>query len=635
MSLDVKHIDEICQDIRNQCISGVAVMPLFKMTLVPEGNPVIDKVGPFCEKYSLFKDKLSAMGIKSGVLVQATIGHGWTLGKMFPYQRYTNLTDGKEVSVVCPYDKDFQNYIYNVLRTITMHNPDHIMIDDDLRLIGRDGGGCACPLHLKRLNEITKLNLSRESLADIVFKKKESYEEIFSAFVDTQKESLIETAKAIRAGIDSVNPNLTASYCCVGKNAEFAAEIAPIIAGENNDVIIRINNGRYAADGPRFFSNDFFRAKCQIEKLEGYADVILAETDTCPQNRYSTSASSLHMHFTGTILEGATGAKQWITRLASYEPQSGVAYRKILSKYASFYQALADIVPSLKWHGFRMPVLKKPMFKPIKGWNLGSDVTNAWGSCVLERFGIPMYFSSENGGILCLEGEVDALLSDNEITKALKGHVFLASDSVINLEKRGFGKYLGVKAREWNGKQPTSETSQDDDAHYKTQMGLKELVKTTGKTEEFSSVYHSSEYLFPAVTRFKNELGGTVYSFCGTPNTEYSFTTAFSFLTESRKKQIINLVKDSGELPLYYIGDEEIYLKSADVTSGDTFCAIFNIGLDPIERIKIYIQKNVSQIEILTPDGNFENVTYTTNDNEYLIDKQCNILEPVILLIRR
>lgn len=82
MSLDTSHlenIDEICQDIRWQYENGVSSCPLFSMTLVPEGNPVVDKAKILTEKYMQFKERLDKMGIPSGILMQATIGHGWTL----------------------------------------------------------------------------------------------------------------------------------------------------------------------------------------------------------------------------------------------------------------------------------------------------------------------------------------------------------------------------------------------------------------------------------------------------------------------------------------------------------------------------------------------------------------------------
>jgi hypothetical protein len=54
------HIDEICQDIKEQYESGVATCVLFEMTLVPEGNPPADKVSKMCRQYRKVQEKLNA-----------------------------------------------------------------------------------------------------------------------------------------------------------------------------------------------------------------------------------------------------------------------------------------------------------------------------------------------------------------------------------------------------------------------------------------------------------------------------------------------------------------------------------------------------------------------------------------------
>ena len=143
---DLNHLEEICQDIKEQYESGVCSCALFEMTLVPEGNPPADKVTILCKKYEKFKQKLDSMGIPNGVLVQASVGHGWVLGEMFPYQTHVNFNDGKATRVVCPCDNGFKEYIYNVMATIASYNPDHIMVDDDFRTIWYKGEGCACPI---------------------------------------------------------------------------------------------------------------------------------------------------------------------------------------------------------------------------------------------------------------------------------------------------------------------------------------------------------------------------------------------------------------------------------------------------------------------------------------------------------
>ena len=123
MPLNVDYIDEICEDIKFQYENGVSSCPLFSMTLTPEDNPPVDKAKIFCEKYKLFKDKLDKMNVPSGVLVQATIGHGWGLGKMFHFQPYVNFNNGESARSVCPYDEGFREYICNAFKTIASYKP--------------------------------------------------------------------------------------------------------------------------------------------------------------------------------------------------------------------------------------------------------------------------------------------------------------------------------------------------------------------------------------------------------------------------------------------------------------------------------------------------------------------------------
>ena len=454
MPLNLDHLDEICQDIYEQYINGVTTCALFSMTLVPEGDPVVDKAKILCDKYLIFKDKLDKLGVPSGVLVQASIGHGYKLSQKFPYQSVVTLNSGEEIYTACPFDKGFREYAFNMMATIAKTNPSHIMLDDDFRLVARMGKGCGCPLHMARFNELAGTNFTREEFWNIVssdtIEVDEQIERYNKIMLEVHRESLVETARVMRNGIDSVNTSIAGSYCCCGNNAEFAEDIAKIMAGKGNPVVLRINNGRYSKHDNLLLTHTFFRAATQIEKVKDCVDVILAETDTCPQNRYSTSAMSLHTHFTGTILEGAKGAKHWITRLSAYEPESGKAYRKILSKYKSFYQELSNVVSDLKWRGARVTFADRyaSFFgKPENDYY-------GWSVYALERLGIPVYFSSKNSGVLCLEGEGVKLLTDEKIIEILSGKVILASDPAKILQDRGFGKYLGVEVFDWQGKYP-------------------------------------------------------------------------------------------------------------------------------------------------------------------------------------
>ena len=509
------------------------------------------------------------------------------------------------------------------------------MIDDDFRTIWFKGEGCACPLHMERFNKRVGASLTRDELWEIVNKRSELSKRYTDAFIEVQRESLLETARIMRDGIDSVNPSIPASYCCCGNNAEFASEIASILSGKNNPVVVRINNGNYTPQGARYLSRVFHRAATQIAKLRGKVDVILAETDTCPQNRYSTSAMSLHSHFTGTILEGANGAKHWITRLITYEPESGVAYRKVLSTYHSFYERLAELTPTIKWQGCRIFTPSTPDFT----YGRVKEEWDGWSLCVLERLGIPMYFSSELGGVTCLEGDVDTRLSDDDIIKLLSSDVILASDTAKNLIERGFGKYLGVDVRKWTGKIPVREKILVNGALTKVQLKAMELVPLSSDVKVTSYVCNTVDHinyenLFPGCTAYKNELGGNIIVFCGTPVADFHLDTAFSFLTYSRKLQLVSILRDLGKLPIYFPGDEEVLLKVGEINDGRRLCAVFNTGFDRIEKLRLFCDFDVKEILMLMPNGTERKVEFSRDGDLYTLDVPCYTLEPVILFVR-
>lgn len=636
MPLDTEHIEEICLDIKEQYETGVATCALFMMTLVPEGKPPVDKVGQLCRKYDLFRDRLLDMNLHSGILVQASIGHGWVLSEMFPFQPFVEFNTGKEDQIVCPYDKGFGEYIKNVFAVIAAHHPDEIMLDDDFRLMSaRQGDGCGCELHLAEFNRRAGTVFSREELWQAVHTEGTEGDRYNRIMIDTQKDALISCARLMREGIDSVDPTIPGSFCCVGNNAECAAEIAEIIAGKNNPKVVRINNANYAPPGTKYFSNSFLRAAQSVSKLNGKVDVILAETDTCPQNRYSTGAMSLHTHFTGSLLEGVNGAKHWITRLCAFEPESGEAYRRLLGSHRGFYKTLSETVPRLRWRGFRIPTSDTPCFD----YRRNNSGDNAWGSRVLERLGLPMYFSHEPGGIVCLEGDGDKQFSDAELKDILSGSVIISSDAAEHVLHRGFGEYLGVDVKKWDGKQPTREILPFRGNECSVQKDYRELIPLYDSTKELSTVYHSADKihkqrLFPGVTAYRNSLGGTAFVFCGTPKADFGIGEIFSFLTYSRKRQLIDMMRSVNELPVFYPGDAEMYFRAADMDDGALFCAAFNLGFDPIKKLTLCADRKITEILHLTESGEYEPVDFLEKDGILTLDLKCNTLDPVILILR-
>ena len=445
----------------------------------------------------------------------------------------------------------------------------------------------------------------------------------------------------MRAGIDSVDPSLPGIFCSVGHTTEFGGEIARILAGEGNPTVVRINNGNYTPAGARWLSRVAYRAAQQSEVLKKDVDVILAETDTCPQNRYSTGAQSLHAHFTASILEGAAGAKHWITRLSTFEPRSGKAYRNKLGKNKGYYETLAKLVPQIHWQGCRIPLPVKPDYGfKHEGWYSPSD---AWSACVLERLGIPIYFSSMPGGAAFLEEESVNAFTDEEILEMFKGPFFLSSEAARQLNARGFMAYTGVDVQPWKGEHPSFERLHVNGKKTNAQIGIQQLIPQSERVEAASTVMHLKDGvqeipLFPGVTVFDNELGGRCIVFCGTPRTEFSYMEAFAFLSESRKEQMLQLLAACGHLPVYYPEDAEVYMKAGTLPDGSLVTAVFNIGLDPLEDIPLVVDREMHRVQRLTAAGQWEDCEWQSapesGSQEIRVETPAYTLEPVILRLK-
>jgi len=639
MPLDERHIEEICSDIKEQYEKGIASLALFKMTLVPEGIPPKNKVDGFCRVYDLFRNRLAQMGLECGILVQASIGHGYPLNEMFPFQRYVGRLDGEEKNKVCPYDEDFRNYFKGVMRILAAHRPKAIMLDDDFRLLFFYGKGCACELHMRRFNELAGTKLSREELNESIRKYGED-SEFARIYLETQRESLVGAAKAMREGIDSMDPTIRGMYCTSGKSCEFAADIAKALAGDGNPSVVRIHNGIYCPVGTKRFTSPLYRTAEQIAILKKDVDVLLAESDTCPQNRYAMSAQHLHSFLTGAILEGITGSKRWITRLTNYEPQSGIAYRKCLAKYSGFYTSLKKLVAELKPFGCSIPVFDQPCYS-LNQNDFQEFSSDGWSAYFLERMGLPMYFSSDNHDVLFLEGDVDSRYNDEQIRELFKGNVVLASDTARNLNARGFTDLIGVEVNEWQGKPITGEVLLFDGNICNVQKNSMELKPMNSNVLVDSYAYHSSdgnltkERLFPASTIYRNDLGGTAVVFSGTPVSEFYYTEGFSFLTEPRKQQLVRILKGLNRLPVYYPEDAELYLRAGTLPDGRILVSVLNLGFDVLDELPLCVEGSVRAVEILCPDGSITNCAFVSDHHHVMIRTDVKVLDPTVLIISR
>ena len=642
MPLIPDKIDEICADIERQVKERICVMPLFMMTLVPVGTPPREEAEYLSEIYDSFRDRLEKRGVPSGILVQASLGHdGRHLPEASPFTKIVRLSSGETPEICCPADPAFRAHFRGVFRTLASHRPALIMLDDDFRLMARPGRGCACERHLLEFNRRAGTSFTREQLWEHIAEHG-SNDRLTEIFIGTQIDSLLGCVREMRSGVDEIDPSIPGAYCTCGNSCEGAAEIARILAGKGNPTVVRLNNANYTSPGARFLSRPFLRAAYQREVLGGRADVMLAETDTCPQLRYSTSASMLHAHYTGSILEGARGAKQWITDLWNGDVKNGEAFRRILAKYAGFYETLADVAAETSPVGCRIPLSSAPSYYYAKELlyqpSNGAFYNHAFAQKVLERMGLPLYFSSRPGGAVFLDGDHVDMYGKEELDGLFKGPLVLDAVAARSLAKAGYGDLIGVSVEDWTGDLPNGDSIDPDGLLCAEQVQPKKLTPTSDKVIVDSTLYKEKERgerlpVGPGTTRFAREGGETVV-FAGTPDAAFNLSEAFSFLCAPRKKQLVRILRPTGCLPVFYPGDAEVYLRAGIMSDGALFCGFFNIGLDAIDGVELTVDRIPGKVLRLTPDGSWEDIPFTVAGDTLTLPVRADVLIPEVFLLR-
>ena len=633
------HVEEHCADIIEQQKTGATTHAMLMMYFNPEGTPPVDKATNQCKTYDRYREILDKAGAKHGVLVQSTLGHITKPFAPYPFSPSVSLVTGEDRDVTCcPLDPNFHDYIREQFRILAEHKPGLVMLDDDLGLLYKPTKGCACKYHLAEFARRAGKKMTREEIYACTQGTSDEDKRLTAIYVDTQREGIVSAVRAMREGLDMVDPTIpgVVSGIYTTTFVEFSDATAVAFAGKGNPPTIRLNGGPYAvSSSPRGFTQQIFRAAILKENVKDTVKVFLAETDTCPQNRYSTSAAYMHGHFVASILEGATGAKHWITR-PNFEPNAGKAYRKILSKYEKFYAALCEYVKDFSPFGCRIPLtlMQNYGFVPAsQGMNL-----SPWATCVLERLGLPMYFGNSGEGAVFLDDFSTDGFDDETIRSFMKGTLLLSVGAVEKLCARGFAKEIGVTVKPWEGKVINGEILSGN--RIQKQYDFKELVPCREDVEILSHTYHADKAtlenvpMFPATTKCKTSEGGTCIAFCGTPDMPFVYYASFSLLCEPRKNQLIELLSEKNLLPLYYPEDGEVYLRAGRLKSGERMAVFFNLGFDVLEDIPLTVTEDVSSVECLLPGGTRAAVPFTKEGNTIRIEAELRTLMPVVLFLK-
>ena len=603
--IDILPLDETISEtivadaafLGNETVSdGIA----WNCTLVPEGDPAMEKASVYAERFRRIVPRVRARSkVRQGFLIQATIGHGWTPGRETPWQKVVQA-DGSTTYRFCPLGEDFRRYIAKQLRTLAAAKPDFFIVDDDTKLHGKKIHGCFCPRHLAGFGIRTGQQWTRETLVDAIAKGDGNLAVAWRDYTDS---TVADYARLIRASFPETIPG---SFCAVSGPKDcmgFAVPCAKALAGPGFRPVVRIGSAPYWSDDLYDILTVRRFVAYQLSYLGPEVDA-LVEADTCPQLRWQTSATRALDHLTMLMAEGCTGAKMWWHRIGNpHETRSAVAYLK----------ALRERTGVLRW-------LAEADFTAAGVWCPVGEKAVEWGADVFGLLGIAYHYGLRAAGdIAALTAESSVFLDDAALTNVLSGPVILDGSAAVALTQRGFGDLIGVQAKPWTGLPVSFE-----DFGSVRQMGStgatapSDLSSRAAGSEELTRLFNrvsaladETKYLAPGSVWYLNKQGGRVITVAATVPKVPLRLTDFGYCNETRKAWLLKmLTRLGGAIPggVAYLGDESVLCESGRTGRNERIVILDSLDLDVIENPECVFDSKPVNVRRLTDDGRWERV---------------------------
>lgn len=644
-----RHRSEMLADLRRLSGDGGVTDVAFMLPMAPEGEvPTPAKAVHLSDCFREMKEGLRGSGLRVGVLLQSTIGHGPRSDAGF--QRIVN-SQGRDTACMCPLGRGFRKYIGDAVATLARARPDFFLVDDDFRLL-HFRHGCFCAAHVAALNRLSAADYDRPRLLEALDGEEPESRRLGEQWHDVLADSLVELARVIRRSIDSVDPAVPCGYCACSADIEFAAPVARALAGQSAP-FVRVNNARYLETGNKDFPARMHHTAFQVHALQGI-DEILSETDSCPHNRYSVSARSMHAHIAGSLLNGCTGVKLWITRLDDYEPASGVAYRDMLVSHRGFYRELAGLLPAVEWQD---PITPLPV-APVRNWNPivweKREKHTTWTGAVCGRLGIPSGSAcGRTHGVAMLSGDDVDLFSDGELAAFLAGGLLLDGMAGVKLCRRGFSEHLGVTvdAPSWTVSLERFESNAMNGIAAGREIRLAgevcRILPRGTAVSALTTMYRQPWYMSPDVaamgpglTLFENHAGGRVAIYAA--SLAAGGFESFVFLNESRKTQLINVLGwlNRAPLPVVALGDVDLYTRYGTVSprcgGGELFC-VLNLNPDALPELGLCLSdRRVREVLLLSATGEWRKTDWRYGSaSTAVVRVPVETMEPLVLRLRR
>ncbi|MBQ7650480.1 MAG: hypothetical protein IJS15_05950 [Victivallales bacterium] len=606
----------------------------------PTGTPAIRHAQTLIEAFRKVKEALvDTPSIKVGVLLQSTLGHGWSGPVPLTGEKWQRIVkdNGNVSSRMCPTDPGFRKYVLDCVEGVMKVGPAFLLLDDDF---GLRIGECFCPNHIALFNRATGIERSFEEVVSMLKERPEN-DSVVRFFSQQRGELAVDFAREIREVIDRYDDTITCTMCSPGNGQGFVKDVALALAGRHGTPSIRVNNAIYGSNQPQYLLQ-LTTSTNRIRNIYNGIPDLIDEADTFPQNYYSENAELFNAHLVNAILNGLTGAKLWMFEFELPRSiNSQIRYEQIFREFQPLYEELFNTIDGVRWLGVTSPFANyQDLLHPF---NAGKSLYQQdWHSTVLGPLAIPIRYGrpDEDDAIFAINGDIAERLSDDEIKAMLSKNALLDSKAVKALVARGFSELLGVSL----GDNPKFFFQSELDDKMPAPMGLMwdasaaELKCLSDDTTVASWCIlpnmetGKNEKVSPCMTFFQNRLGGRIVCLA------WSSDMPFYKVLKNERRRLLLKALDFLKGGLFEMSLEtrhQAIVRHGILKDASELVAVLSLALDAETTIPLRCAKKPASVELLATDGTWKNVTFTHQDNILTVNASLAICRPSILRIRR
>ena len=420
------------------------------------GYNKIETVEKECQILAARVADLKKRGFKSvGINVLVTLGHideGYTCFEQ-PFTAITGFDGQQSRSCICPVDQDFKEYIAEKYILYSKTHPDFIWVDDDIKLFYNGVKfGCFCPTCIKRFNQSQGTDYTRETL--VAAMEVPDAISLRAAWVQDTSNKLTELFALIKTAVRSVDNTIELGF--MSQHQGWST-----YNGMSFDDWFTALDGCKGRPGEGFYEDSIPENVCtkalstsrQVSEYPAIVKDLQYEVENFPYYLFQKSIRIILDECTLAVAQGMNGILLNTLKCDQNAKMDELnpLYNRIIAR-RSIWERMDAFAGSFHTRGFypaissnydkRRPLHNGQSFFTTYDEAVNHNVMQTYTLC---RVGVPLTMDKAAAAGVILTGDLADGFTDKELLEFFGRSVIMDGSALRAIERRGLGKYAGVR----------------------------------------------------------------------------------------------------------------------------------------------------------------------------------------------